>query len=146
MIEAVIFADAVLPYPGRSWLQAAPSALARTLRARAVDGLAPPWTEWFGDNPISRLVGDVDLAAALSREAPPAPMAFLEASAPDANDWERLPKAYVQLSEAYAGEADEAERLGWTVTRARLHHLAMATDPVTVARILTDSVVCRRAE
>jgi hypothetical protein len=55
-------------------------------------------------------------------------------------DWGKLRCAYAQLSHAYAEAADEAERLGWTVRRANLNHLAMVSDPRSVADLLKGCV------
>jgi hypothetical protein len=113
-LVGLIFMDAVLPYPGRCWLQTAPPALAARLAKLTTEGVLAPWNQWFESDPTPRF-------------------AFLEAIGPEQRQWERAPAAYLRLSEAYEAEAGEAERRGWPVRRARLHHLAMLSDPDKVA-------------
>ena len=136
-LAGFIFVDAVLPYPGRTWLKTAPG-LAGRLRGLASDGLLAPWNQWFDADPAARLLPDPTVRQAVVRDLPRVPFAFTEAVCPDQREWERLPAAYLQLSEAYAPEAIEAERRGWPVRRAPLHHLAMVSDPDKVAALLID--------
>ncbi len=137
-LVGLIFLDAVLPYPGRSCLQNAPADLADQLRRLTTDGRLAPWNQWFGADPTPRLIPDPRARAAFVRDLPSVPFAFLEAVSPASAEWERLPAAYVQLSKGYDGAALAAEARGWTVRRARLHHLAMASDPDQVADLLGD--------
>ena len=130
--------DALLPYPGRSWLQTAPSALAARLTNLTTDGRLPPWSQWFVVDVLQRLLPYEATRTAFFQDQPRVPFAFLEAVCPDLSQWEHLPSAYLRLSEAYEAEAGEAEHRGWPVQRARLHHLAMLSDPDKVAVLLTD--------
>jgi hypothetical protein len=136
--SAVVFVDAILPHPGRSWLQAAPPALAARLRRLAGDGVLPPWTGWFADNPAARLIADDRARAEFEAGLPRLALAFLESAAPDVALDAGARVAFLRLSEAYQGEAAEAARRGWTVQAAPMHHLAMITDPQGVARRLAD--------
>ena len=47
---------------------------------------------------------------------------------PLAPQWPDAPAAYLQLSEAYADQADQARQRGWSVTQLAGHHLAPLTD------------------
>jgi hypothetical protein len=132
-LVGLIFMDAVLPYPGRCWLQTAPPALAARLAKLTTEGVLAPWNQWFESDPTPRLLPDPQIRAAFVRDLPLVPFAFLEAIGPEQRQWERAPAAYLRLSEAYEAEAGEAERRGWPVRRARLHHLAMLSDPDKVA-------------
>ena len=137
-LTSFIFVDAVLPYPGRSYLDNAPAALADRLRRDARNGLLAPWNRWFDVDPLPGLIAEPAARRAFIRELPQVPFAFLEAASPADTAWERLPAAYVRLSTAYEEEASEAERRGWRVRRANLHHLAMVSDPDAIAELLTD--------
>lgn len=136
-LTGLIFVDAVLPYPGRSNLATAPPDLAAALR-RLIrdDGRMAPWNAWFDEGFLERLVPDAAAREAFARDLPCTPFAFLEAVAPNDDAWERLPTGYLQLSRAYATTADRAEARGWTVRRARRHHLAMVSDAADVAALL----------
>jgi pimeloyl-ACP methyl ester carboxylesterase len=136
-LAGLIFVDAVLPYPGRSWRETAP-ALAERVAALATEGLLPRWNRWFDPDPTPRLLPDAAIRDAFVADLPRVPCAFLDAICPDQRRWEQLPAAYLQLSAGYQAEADEAARRGWPVRRAALHHLAMVSDPDKVAALLTD--------
>lgn len=137
-LAGFIFVDAVLPYPGRSNIETAPDDLAQRLRALVTDGRLAPWNQWFGPDPLPRLIPDPEARAAFERDLPRTPFAFLEAVAPEGAAWERLPAGYLQLSKMYEATAERAERRGWIVRRARLHHLAMASHPTQVADLLSE--------
>ena len=136
-LAGFVFVDAVLPYPGRTWLETAP-ALAERLPRLVTDGLLAPWNQWFDPDPTARLLPDPTVRQAFVRDLPRVPFAFVEAACPGQRQWERLPAVYVRLSSAYEAEASEAERRGWPVRRAPLHHLAMVSDPDKVAALLID--------
>lgn len=135
-----LFVDAVMPYPGRSWLDTASPQLAAHLLAIAEDGVLPRWDAWFGRNPVDEMIDDPELRATFTAELPRLPLAYLEAVAPTSEAWRERPCAYLQLSGAYAREAEAAAALGWPVRREPLHHLAMLTHPDRVAAILRDMV------
>jgi hypothetical protein len=131
-LAALVFVDAVLPYPGHSWRETAP-ALAERLAALTADDRLPPWNRWFEPDPTPRLLASAAVRDAFVRDLPRVPCAFLDAICPDQRRWEQLPAAYMQLSAGYEAEANEAARRGWPVRRASLHHLAMVSDPDKVA-------------
>lgn len=130
----LIFADAILPHPGRSWLAAAPAELRDQLRAGARAGELPAWDQWWPPGALERLVPDAAVREALTGELDPLPLAYFEAAAPEGDV--TSPAAYLQLSGAYDDEAVLAGRYGWPVVRLPLHHLAMLTDPAPVAAAL----------
>jgi hypothetical protein len=138
-----IFVDAVLPHPGKSILENAPARFAEVLKRAAVNGLLKPWNEWFDSDPAMLLIPDDETRANFVRDLPRVPFAFLEAKSPASSEWERLPAAYLQLSQVYEKTADEAERRGWFVQREDMHHLAMASEPARIAEILK-SIPLRR--
>ena len=85
---------------------------------------------------MARLIADPALRAEFSADLPRLPLAYFEARAPTDDTWRTKPGAYLQLSDACAGDAQAAEGFGWTVRRERLHHLAMLTHPDRLAAIL----------
>jgi hypothetical protein len=132
---ATVFVDAILPYPGRAWMETVPPGLARRLRGLAAQGRLPPWNRWVTDDPVVKLIADPAARAALLAQIPSIPLAYLEARAPD---WPPVagPCGYLQLSETYGREAIAARAGDWTVAREDLHHLAMLSDPDRVAATL----------
>ena len=129
--------EAVLPYPGKSYVETASANFIAQLRRGTRDGYLAPWNKWFGADPLPQLIPDSAVRESFERDLPRVPFAFLEAASPDMAEWERLPAAYVQLSEAYDMETTEAERRGWSVRSAKLHHLAMTSAPEEAAALLS---------
>lgn len=127
----VIFADAILPHPGRSWFDTAPPEMREKLRAGAQMGELPPWDKWWPPGALARLVPDAATLATLLAELEPLPIAYFEARAPETTL--ATPAAYLQFSGAYEDEAQVAGRYGWPVVRLPLHHLAMLSHPEAVA-------------
>jgi pimeloyl-ACP methyl ester carboxylesterase len=139
-VTALIYVDAGLPTPGRSWRDTVPTPLYTALRDRTREGLLPRWPKWFPDTPLHTLVPDAELRAEIEDEAPEVPIAFLKEARPDV-EWPG-PTAYLLLSEAYAEDAEAAQAKGWPTRRLALTHLAPATDPGPVA----DAVLALLAE
>lgn len=134
----VVFADAILPHPGRSWLETAPAGLAQHVRRMAEGGILPPWNRWFADDPARTLIDDPGLRADFIGELPRVPLAYLECTAPNQELAPSTPAAFLQLSVAYQAEADDARRRGWPVALAQMDHLAILTAPDRVAAMVMD--------
>jgi hypothetical protein len=106
-LAGIIFVDAVLPYPGKSYLENAPADLAAQLRRLTRDGYLAPWNAWFEIDPTPRLIPDSAARDLFVKDLPRVPFAFLEEVSRADSDWERLPAAYVQLSKIYEDTADK---------------------------------------
>jgi hypothetical protein len=130
-LSGAVFVDALLPHPGESWFAGVPEQLGARLRSLAKDGMLPPWHAWWPKGALEKLLPDRAIGAAFLAEQHELPLAYFEEAAPDVPL--RTASAYLQLSEAYAADADVAAALGWPVARLDLHHLAVLTDPQTVA-------------
>jgi hypothetical protein len=130
-VTGLVFVDAGLPTPGRSWRDTVPASLYAELKGASREGRLPRWQRWFSPDPLAELVADEELRAEIADEAPEVPVAFLKETRPDV-EWPG-PAGYVALSQAYAADADAATELGWPVRRLDSHHLAPATDPDPVA-------------
>jgi len=130
----VIYADAILPHPGRSWFDTAPPELRERLRNGAQMGQLPPWDDWWPPGALERLVPDAATRDALVAELEPLPLAYFEEVAPAAPA--DPPSAYLQLSGAYDEEARLGGRQGWPVVRLPMNHLAVLTQPQAVAQAL----------
>ena len=134
---AKIFVDALLPHPGRSWMDTAPPALQEQLRSLAVDGRLPPWHEWFPPGTVEALLPDTEQRAGVLAEIPRLPLAYFEEAAPPA-DGGLGRCGYLQLSAPYTPFADEAERRGWPTIREASNHLAIVTEPELIVGRLLD--------
>jgi pimeloyl-ACP methyl ester carboxylesterase len=135
-VTGLVFVDAGLPTPGRSWRDTAPDGLYAELRAISREGQLPRWQRWFDPNPLETLVADPDLRAEMADEAPEVPIAFLKEERPEV-EWTG-PAGYVQLSAPYEAAASAAESKGWPIRRLNTHHLAPATDPAPVAQAVLE--------
>jgi hypothetical protein len=135
-VRAAVFVDAVLPHPGRTWLDTAPPELRDRLLRLAEDGRLPPWNRWFPERAIQSLLPDEKVRARFLAELPRLPLAYFEERAPRAEGWDRIRCGYVQLSDAYAETAREASGRGWPTQREPSDHLAMLTRPRAVAEAL----------
>jgi hypothetical protein len=127
----MILVDAILPHPGKAWLDTAPPQLALQLRNGVDAGLLPPWDQWWPPGALERLVPDEAARTALISELEGLPLDYLEEAAPAMTL--SAPAAYLQLSGAYDDEGQYAVRQGWPVVRLPLHHLAMLTHAEAVA-------------
>jgi hypothetical protein len=133
-VAGVIYVDAILPHPGRSWFETAPAEMRERLRAGAQMGELPAWDEWWPPGALDRLVPEAAQREALVAELEPLPIGYFEEAAP--SQTLHAPAAYLQLSGAYDDEGKVAGRYGWPLVRLPLHHLAMLTNPEAVATAL----------
>jgi pimeloyl-ACP methyl ester carboxylesterase len=136
-IRGYVFVDARLPAPGRSWMETVQPGLAARLREMAGPrGWLPPWPQWWGDGELAVLLPDPDVRRSFAAGCPRLPLAMVEEIYPPAPGWPDAPCGYLQLSEAYEGEAARARELGWQVRQQMSHHLALLAEPGQVAREL----------
>jgi pimeloyl-ACP methyl ester carboxylesterase len=138
-VTGLIYLDAGLPTPGKSWRDTVDPALYTALRDRTREGLLPRWHLWFPDHPLETLVPDPVLRAEIADEAPEVPIAFLKEARPDV-EWPG-PAAYLCLSSAYADDLQRAKDLGWPAAKLDLTHLAPATDPEPVAEAILQLLI-----
>ncbi len=132
----MVFVDAILPHPGKAWFETAPPALSQTLRDKLADDRVPPWPDWLPPPVLEALLPDASVRTAFAAGAKPIPAAYLAERAPLTPDPTARLCGYLQLSTAYQAEADAAAAAGWSVACKPLHHLAMITEPASVAAAL----------
>jgi hypothetical protein len=133
-IAAVIFVDATLPHPGRSWIDTVPAEMAGQLKGRVgPGGLLPRWHEWFPPEALAEMLPDGRTRTAFCADVPRVPLRYLEEVAPNSHAWRGLPCGYVRLSAVYEDAAAAARRMGWPVTGVDGHHLSGVTEPAVVA-------------
>ncbi|WP_246037925.1 alpha/beta fold hydrolase [Saccharothrix texasensis] len=133
-VRGLVFLDADLPTPGRSWRDDAPAERMAHLKTISRDGLMPRWDLWFAPEALSAMVPDVRLLEEIVAEAPEVPLAFLKEPRPTVA-WTG-PCSYVRLSGAYDTAASAARELGWPVVELDSHHLGAVTSPAEVAAAL----------
>ena len=134
-VQGYVFVDARLPAPGRSWMETLTPGLAARLREMAgPQGLLPPWPRLWGEEEVAAVLPDPVVRQHFADGCRRLPLAMLDEVHPLAPGWPDAPTGYLQLSEAYEGEAARARELGWPVRQMLSHHLALLTDPGRVAR------------
>jgi hypothetical protein len=139
-VGSLIFVDADIP-PDHGEAGLMPSEILADLRKIAVDGILPPWSEWFGPAVMRELVPDTERRAVITAELPRVPLSYFEASVPVPAGWTSAACGYVLLSdEAYGGQAGAAEARGWPVVRLDGGHLDLVTKPAQVAAAIADVV------
>jgi pimeloyl-ACP methyl ester carboxylesterase len=136
-VQGYVFVDARLPAPGRSWMETVQPGLAARLREMAdPQGWLPPWPQWWGQGELAAFLPDPVVRRHFAAGCPRLPMAMLGERYPPAPGWPDPRGGYLQLSEAYEGEAARAGELGWPVRQHLSHHLALLTEPSQIAREL----------
>lgn len=140
VVHQVVFVDAILPHPGRSWFSTTGDAFGAEVRGRAKDGQIPPWDQWFPPGALAGLIKDHAQRKTFARELKPTPEAFLDEPAPEAGLPEAVGWAYLRLSKVYEAEAKVARSEGRPTLRLDLHHLAMMTDPAQVVSSLRNLI------
>lgn len=135
-IRSVVFVDAVMPHPGKRWLDIAPPELTDRLMALAKGGRLPRWHRWWPKGTLEAIVTDEAALSAFVAELHEIPLAYLEEIAPLGSIPSATRCSYLQLSAPYKAECEEARRKGWRVERLDLHHLAMLTQAAAVESAL----------
>jgi hypothetical protein len=135
-VSRLIFVDSGVPAStGETPL--APPPFRAHLRTLAANGTLPPWSTWWGDEAMRELVPDEAARAALERELPSLPLSYFEESVPSPAGWDRVPCAYLLLSDAYRDAASDARAREWRVEEiAGAQHLHLVVAPATVTDVL----------
>jgi pimeloyl-ACP methyl ester carboxylesterase len=130
----LVLVDSAMPYPGRSWREAAPAELVAHLEGLGARSELPRWDAWFEPGAVEELVPEEATRAAFTSELPRVPLSYLDEPTPP-HQWTG-PGSYLLLSEGYRASAAEANRRGWRVEHVTRHHLAPVTCPDEVADAL----------
>ncbi len=119
------------------------------LRANAVDGILPRWSDWWEEEDIASLYPDQETRSALTAEEPQLPLVYYEQTIPVPGGWDRRPCAYLWFGPPYDETAKRAGDRGWIVEHLGGAHLHMVIDPAAVAdriRALTETVLGDRED
>ena len=135
-LRGLVFVDSALPAvdaPG-----SLPDRFADLLPSLAVDGTLPRWSQWWGPDAMRELIPDVEERRRVEEEQPRLPLAFYDEMVPVPAGWTHTPGAYLQFSEAYQADEDEAAARGWPVRRLAGQHLEQVRRPHEVAALLME--------
>jgi hypothetical protein len=128
---AVIFADAGLPEPAGP-TPVVDDAFRPYLRQLAVDGIVPPWPQWFPEADPAEVYPTEAAMTAVEADARPLPLAFFEESVPP-GDGPPDGAGYLLFSAGYEPAAAQARRRGWPVRELPGTHLHPLVAPAEVA-------------
>ncbi|HEY3978245.1 MAG TPA: alpha/beta fold hydrolase [Streptosporangiaceae bacterium] len=139
---AVVFADAGLPELAGS-TPVVDDAFLPHLRRIAVDGIVPPWPQWFPDAGPAELFPTEAARAAVEADARPLPLAFFEERV-RAGRQPAGGAGYLLFSPGYEPAAARAMQRGWPAQRLPGTHLHPLVAPAAVASALTGlAAACR---
>jgi len=130
--SSMVFVDAGIPAM-TSATPLMPEDLLQQLSAIAVDGLLPPWSQWFGRDMMASLVPDSKKRELIELELPRIPLSYFYGSIPPLRKWPADRSGYVLLSDAYVDDAEEARRRGWPVAELPGEHLDLVARAPAVA-------------
>ena len=139
-VSQVIFVDAILPHPGRTWFETASPVLGESLRTKAADGQVPAWDQWFPPDALAATLPEGAARETFVSELTATPLAYLEETAPDLDLPVDIGWSYLRLSKAYEDEAKVAREQAIPTLRLARHHLAMMTHADEVASALVNLV------
>jgi hypothetical protein len=131
----LIFVDATISSTETDTPLASSDMFAR-LNELSVDGRLPPWSDWFGSEAMTKLLGDDELILRLLADMPRLSLAYFMGEVPALDVWPATHNAYLQLSAAYSAEAEEATRRGWPLEYIDGQHLDIVTRAPEVVGVL----------
>ena len=124
-VDAQIPNDRAEPVADDDWFLA-------HVQSMAVDGMLPPWSEWWGSDAWTTLVPDARRRAVLAASLPRVTLASVAEEPPPPVHWSG-PAAYLRFSELFREHAAVAAARGWLVDEIPGEHLHMAVDAPAVA-------------
>jgi hypothetical protein len=133
--EHIVLVDAIMP--PEVGVSDVNGEFARYIAKLAVDGILPPWSEWFGPETMADEVPEPELRMRTVEEMPRLPLELFRSISVPAS-WSRSKRSYVLLSEAYRLHADQARARGWPVVELPGRHLDILNRPVKVAAAISE--------
>lgn len=121
----LIFVDAVLPPPVGAHVTSTP--MKAVLDKQTDDGLLRAWLSWWPDEVLTELLPNAIDRQQLREDMPRLPRSFYNVDVEVPTGWSSTSCAYLQLSDAYDDEFDEAVLRGWPVARCDSTHLGVYT-------------------
>jgi hypothetical protein len=137
-VVQVIFADASLPAAADETPIAGDDFLPFLRGLANPDGMVPRWTDWWTEDDIAAVLPDPLIRRLVADEQPTLPMDYYLEQVPTPAGWDDLDCCYLQFSQGYEGQADEARRRGWPVLHLPGEHLHQVVDPDAVAHAVLE--------
>jgi pimeloyl-ACP methyl ester carboxylesterase len=134
-VASCVFVDAALPSPDGS-TPVAPAEFLPFLESLAVNGLLPPWTEWWDTDDIAPMFPNGKVRRDVTAEQPRLPIEYYRQTVPVPATWREMRCAYLAFSSAYDEEIATAGAWGWPTERLPGEHLHQLVDPVAVTNCI----------
>lgn len=131
-VGSCVYVDAAMPAASERHVALGAPGLVPLLEELAVDGLLPPWTQWWDPAEVDALV-PARYRDEVVGEQPRLPLAYFRQRVPVPPGWEPERCAYLRLSDAYVDDAAAAAARGWLTEQLGAGHLHMLADPSAVA-------------
>jgi hypothetical protein len=133
--SALLFIDARVP-PPRGHAAPVDAEFLTFIDALPTErGRLPPWSRWWGDGRLQKLIVDTELRAQFEADLPRLTKSWF-VDAIDVPEWQTRRCGYLRLSNGYEPEALAARRRGWPVVDVDGSHLHTATAPEETAAAL----------
>ena len=137
-VACFVFADASVP-PASGTVPLAEGDFLPFLRGLVEDdGRLPQWTSWWSEDDVAPMLPDPRLRRLVTDEQPRLPLDYYLEEVPVPSGWDDQRCGYLLFSEAYHGEATEAQRRGWPVRTLPGEHLHQVVDPAGVTAALLE--------
>mgnify|MGYP006180014613 CR=1 FL=1 len=131
-----IFVDAGVP-PITGGVRPAEEAFRTFLDSMVdADGLLPKWSQWWSEEAMQSMLPDAARRKQVEAEIPRLPLRYYDHSPTVPREGSRTLAAFLQLSDGYRSDAEQARTLGWPLLKLPGQHLHIVTDPDAVTDAL----------
>jgi len=132
---ALVFVDASIPPASGHAAPAEPEFLKFVRALPITGGRLPPWSEWWGEHAMAALIRDPTLRERFESDLPRLPIEWFDDVVP-IPAWSALPAGYLQTSQRYSSDADDARERGWPTHVLHGTHLHPMLEPSSTAQAL----------
>lgn len=108
------------------------------LRQKAVNGVLPKWSTWWGAEVVESLIPDVERRAEVELELPNVSLSLYERLVRIPPNWRARLCSYILLSEGYRNDATLAESMGWSVATRLGGHLDLVNTPHEIGETILE--------
>ncbi len=136
-VKHLTFVEAALP-PLSGFAEPAPSWLRSRLAGIAVDAMLPKWSEWWGEDPMEKLIPNPARRSIVENELAQLPLDYFDHVVPVPEHWsERVRCSYLWFGRGHSSDAERATRRGWPVRHLAGRDMTMVVRPKDVAKELS---------
>lgn len=138
-LAGLIFVDALVPPANRPY---SPSQEMNVLLDSVTDGNhLLPWLEWWPPKVVELFLPDPADRHLLTSDMPTVPRSFYDRPITNPSGWTEGHCGYLQLSQTYRPEREQASKWDWPTVSIDANHLSIVTQPrviMTSVQVLLD--------